>query len=297
MGRKGRRIKMEFRKELVYTALNADELKPGDKVIVAFDIKDLKEEVHYNEIPNSFTLEKILPEYKERRFIVKERGAAYAVAYLVEKAENCTNCGAECDNAGDTFEGFKIETCDNWQPKTAEKNCENCSRRQWCKTRQHRVDFQMSVDDYACEEWKPKNTEKNCEDCSRCSKEGDDLICAKDGRKIYQPYLAKNCSGWAERKHYRPFRDTDELIKVWSNKCPAHNHRDRGLTMPLIWVRDKDNDVGQAQHLITDFNVTRLNEDNDGYVTGITVNCIDTTFDDLLEYFTFLDGSPCGVEE
>ena len=195
---------MEFDISRCYSAINADELKPGDKVIVADTLKDLKSAV--DTALYVYELTDILTESSEDRFFVNDR--CYLLAYLVERKENCTNC----------VENGKVHGC-------------------------------IPMDDdkiTRCFDYKPKTD-----------------------------------------KHYRPFRDTDELIKVWCEyKCPAHNHRERGLTMPFIWVRRKKaNSKGQ---LITEF--------GDGWGVGVgRGEAYNMT--DLLVHFTFLDGSPCGVEE
>ena len=196
---------MEFDRNRVHTALNADELKAGDKVIVANTLKDLKSAV--DTALYVYELTDILTESSEDRFFVNDR--CYLLAYLVEIRENCTNCG-----------------------------CVHC----WYREK-HGID------------------EQRLHTCSR----------------RIEPKT---------EKHYRPFRDTDELIKVWCEyKCPAHNHRERGLTMPFIWVRRKDaNTKGQ---LITEFgDELHVSMGKEGY-----------NMTDLWVYFTFLDGSPCGVEE
>lgn len=259
---------MEFDKSRCYSALNADELKAGDKVIVANSLYLLRQAMSNNDIK---TINAIQSDDNLDRFIVDDYSDAYAFAYLVERAENCTNCEHKCEPSCSKknwpIEAVKLFRCVNYiaEPKTAEKNCENCSRRQWCKTRQHRVDFQMSVDDYACEEWKPKTTEK----C--CANEKPDLVSLGNGQ-------------YAERKKYRPFKDTDELIKVWcEHKCPAHNHRERDMTMPLIWVRHKST---AKKDLIVAFNDTLF----------ATVYAEGNMYK-LFELYEFLDGSPCGVEE
>lgn len=74
---------MEFDKSRVYTALNADELKVGSKVIVANNIALLKgflndEVVH--------TLEQIKGENYSLRFVI-DNGATYLFAYLIEEPE------------------------------------------------------------------------------------------------------------------------------------------------------------------------------------------------------------------
>lgn len=75
---------MEFDKSRVYTAVNADELKVGSKVIVADDLGDLKDAVLNNEKPE--TLLKVFDEYSQYRFQVGYGGnAVFALVYLVEE--------------------------------------------------------------------------------------------------------------------------------------------------------------------------------------------------------------------
>ena len=74
---------MEFDNNKVYTALNADELEIGSRVIVANDLAHLKVFVH-----DDFTckLEKVLDEENTCRFVANE-GAPYSLAYLVSEPE------------------------------------------------------------------------------------------------------------------------------------------------------------------------------------------------------------------
>ena len=74
---------MEFDKSKVYTALNADELKVGSKVIVANDIARLKVFVHDNV---TCILEKVIDEESTCRFVANE-GEPYCFAYLVSEPE------------------------------------------------------------------------------------------------------------------------------------------------------------------------------------------------------------------
>ena len=75
---------MEFDKSRVFTALNADKLKIGSKVICADDLCTLKSCV-YKELYIT-TLGEILPEDCMLRFRTKE-GEDCAIAYLVEPLE------------------------------------------------------------------------------------------------------------------------------------------------------------------------------------------------------------------
>ena len=76
---------MEFDKSKVYTALNADELKIGSKVIVADDIASLRDRV--KEDKDIVTLEMVRPEWFESRF--EDDTCYWTLAYLVsEPGEN-----------------------------------------------------------------------------------------------------------------------------------------------------------------------------------------------------------------
>ena len=56
--------------------------------------------------------------------------------------------------------------------------------------------------------------------------------------------------------------------------------------MPLIWVKRKS---ANCTMLITAF--------NDDTSIAVSVDIVTYTLAGLLEEFTFLDGTPCGVEE
>lgn len=75
---------MEFDKSKVYTALNADELKVGSKIIGANSISWLKESVVLDE--KIERLDEILSEDCPHRFKSKESGT-FSFAYLVEPPE------------------------------------------------------------------------------------------------------------------------------------------------------------------------------------------------------------------
>lgn len=74
---------MTFDKDKVYTALNADELEPGDRVIVADELANLKGEVE--NFCCSDELIKILPENNKDRFVIEGYESSFALAYLIEK--------------------------------------------------------------------------------------------------------------------------------------------------------------------------------------------------------------------
>ena len=266
---KDQESKMEFQRERVYTALNADELKQGDKVIVARSLSLLKTAIENTE-KHIKTLEKINNEEFAFRFVVNN--TTFPLAYLVERKENCTNCGKTECSAHSEHDDFKVAVCSNWIPKAepktepkAEKKCETC--------RFVNCGFKDFNHDNNCDRWE---AEKKCGDCTA------DEICV-EGKKIYKD---ASCPYHRAEPHYRPFKDTDELIKVWGEKIGSTDYWGKGadLTMPLIWVRRKEaNTKGQ---LITNFG------DSCVVVSGV-LEGMQTLFTD----FTFLDGSVCGVEE
>ena len=91
-----------------------------------------------------------------------------------------------------------------------------------------------------------------------------------------------------KKKHYRPFKDCDELCKYW------HDEKARMSTFnnskSLIWVKHKE--YG------TDNLITAYDNDNES-IGGSCVFIQDIWVDmkELFDNFTFCDGSVCGVEE
>ena len=75
---------MEFDKSKVYTALNADEVKVGSKVILADSLAELKDYVRRDE--DIETLEEILDESHSERFC-DDATYRWSLAYLVSEPE------------------------------------------------------------------------------------------------------------------------------------------------------------------------------------------------------------------
>ena len=272
---------MEFLRERVYTALNADELRARDKVIVADTLDGLKHKVQKGK--DILVLQGINPETWGRRFSLTNTD--YALAYLVERKENCTNC--EKFKTGYCIDGWdvdaqKIFRCEDYTPKT-EKRCTKCRMATKlsdgtlaCDVDGYPVDCTPPHDE-ACSDYKPKTEQKAEKKCGNCGKCGTEC----EGNNIY----TKACPEWTSmvKKHYRPFKDTDELIKVWCDKGGKWQKRE--LTMPHIWVRCK---ASGNSYLIT------------GYFTNDNEVCFSASgfsMNDLLKDYEFLDGSVCGVEE
>lgn len=193
---------MEFDKDRVFTAVNADELHAGDKVIVADTIHCLYNEVAKN---NPLILEVTgCNDWTFERRIITNDGFSSALAYLVERAENCTNCG----NRGNSYCSCFIRgKSDDELSRTV---CGNYIR--------------LS---------EPK-TEKKCEDCKKAY---TDYPCVAN---VYHDATGQACKKFEAESHYRSFKDIDELIKVWDAKIGTPNWgTDGDLTMPHIWIREK----------------------------------------------------------
>lgn len=238
---------MEFDKSRVYTALNADELKAGDKVIVEDNIANLMAKVNnaspiFDEISEIRTI-KWIDRFKT------QTGDSWHLAYLVERKENCTKCiknGIDCI----PMDGDELSICSDYKPKT-EKNCTNCGNR--------------------------GNSYCSCFTRDKSDDEPSRTVCGNYIRLSEQK---------AEKK-YRPFKDVDELIKVWCGKSPIPHKPMPSLTMPLIWVRNKEYN---QECLITGFHPS--------YQQFVFINKdVGVMMQELFDKWEFLDGSPCGVEE
>ena len=130
---------MEFDKSRVYSSVNADELRAGDKVIVADDMLTLKAKVLEGFNWYIVAITSILGEEWYGRFDIDKHN--FPLAYLVERAENCTNCGegkwdaehkkiycdpVNCGNGNVVFRNQETEVCEYWKPKTKQKTENRC---------------------------------------------------------------------------------------------------------------------------------------------------------------------------
>jgi len=242
---------MKFDKSRVFTAVNANELKPGDKVIVSDTMSMLT--LLVRETTDSMelaTLKKVHLDNEVARF--ETSTGNWCLAYLVERKENCTNC-----------------------------DCCVCAERNWATDLgNERI--------YCCPRYKPKTEKKP--DCPTCkNREECDIVLGKNSDRT-------GCEEWEAEKHYRPFANTDELVKVWNAKIgmPRCLQTDGALTKPYIWVQRLDKSTGVSQHLITSLNVPILK--NELWTNGVSVEGTSITLEALFRCYEFLDGSPCGVE-
>ena len=133
---------------------------------------------------------------------------------------------------------------------------------------------------------------KNSTTCFGCEYEDEDVYTFERCRLCdieRSNYIPK------KGKHYRPFKDCDELVKCWEKKMfiPAvmftEDTRNK-LYRPSIWIKSKEYGT---DNLITAF------DGNNESIGGSCVFIQDIWVDmkELFDNFTFLDGSPCGLEE
>lgn len=82
---------MKFDVSKVYTKENAEELRPGDKVLVADNLKWLEEKVTYNNLPDiePDVIKAILGKEAVRRFVIidPEYNSKWEYAYLIERVD------------------------------------------------------------------------------------------------------------------------------------------------------------------------------------------------------------------
>lgn len=103
---------------------------------------------------------------------------------------------------------------------------------------------------------------------------------------------SKACTGCEHsedgKPEYKPYESVEEFIQDYQERFPTAVPRP-AHTMPLIWLT---NIVSEEIHLVTGFNMTDENENE----KGVCIRDIIWSFRELFSSWTFLDGSPCGME-
>ena len=115
-----------------------------------------------------------------------------------------------------------------------------------------------------------------------------------EGKKI--EWKPKGCQGWDEWIYhddpswnwdeldfrikpeftYRPYKDSDEMVEDFKRRAEIATNE---MFLPMIYIKSKNNG---CRILLNTFGAVS--------VDGIL-------FCDLLDRYTFLDGSPCGIRE
>ncbi len=95
-----------------------------------------------------------------------------------------------------------------------------------------------------------------------------------------------------KEKKFRPYKDTDEMVEDYKRRYNSYgggNGKNNPMYNPLVWVKAED--VKEHKYLITRFS-------DSGEVTMNFETCVYTTnLRTLFSDYTYLDGSPCGIEE
>ena len=86
-----------------------------------------------------------------------------------------------------------------------------------------------------------------------------------------------------KEKKLRPYRDSDEMVEDFKKRF---NVKVQPYEMPLIWIKIKDTD---KKYLVVRF--------ASSLTICINVDVYAPTLEELVECYTYLDGSPCGIEE
>ena len=79
---------------------------------------------------------------------------------------------------------------------------------------------------------------------------------------------------------YVPFKNVTEFLDAYRNAPGCLNEEDYFLSNHGIWLKDK---TSKAYYMVT--KIWDIGDDSD-----------EISWKELLEYYTFLDGSPCGKE-
>ena len=112
----------------------------------------------------------------------------------------------------------------------------------------------------------------------------------KDDSCAYRFSMKKNsayCFFYLVKEHrekkLRPYNNTDEMVEDFKERF---NVNVPPYEMPLIWVKTKGTD---KKYLIVRF--------ASDLTICLNFEVYNPTFEDLVEGYTYLDGSPCGIEE
>ena len=104
------------------------------------------------------------------------------------------------------------------------------------------------------------------------------------------PFIDEHKASWAvaiikkeepkPKPKYVPFENVTEFLDAYRNAPGCLNEEDYFLSNHGIWLKDK---TSKAYYMVT--KIWDIGDDSD-----------EISWKELLEYYTFLDGSPCGKE-
>ena len=204
------------------------------------------------------------PNYKVKRAFYKE-GKQIQVAY--KGANNWVDC-----DEPEWVDGCQFRVKPEEKAVVA-KRCSGCVHEHCSATKEPCV---------SCKPGKSKYEARLCKTCEHFDAEVDEEPCDSCIDEIGYPNWEPKKK---EEKTWRPYESAAEMIvdfiDRFNAKCPSYCE-------PLVWVKDKATD---ARHLVTSF--VPDSDNNDSYVVLLNSTFY---FDELFKYYTYLDGSPCGME-
>lgn len=95
-----------------------------------------------------------------------------------------------------------------------------------------------------------------------------------------------------KEKKFHPYSNPDEMIEDFKKRYSSYggwSGKENPMYNPMIWVKVKG--VEKNKYLITGF------QENERVTMNFKENIFTTGFCTLFDKFTYLDGSPCGIEE
>lgn len=259
---------MKFDKSKVYTALNAEELEVGSEVILGINLESLKHQVEFNSWPvYIMRLDGVLDASAVNRF--KSGNRTFNLAYLVRKVGEAKPEEKWCVTLVRGKESCYLATCKEFVLediiKTKSKlfvgTEEECV--EWINAREKFTEVIKAWEDGKELQFRPNDPHLSWQECGNPSWDVD------------LEYRVKS-----EENSYRSYESSAEMIADFINrfkvKCPPYAE-------PLIWVKKKESDARCQIYTFYEDAVKFNNE------TVFNLKL-------LLDNYTYLDGSPVGME-
>ena len=93
-----------------------------------------------------------------------------------------------------------------------------------------------------------------------------------------------------EEKKFRPYSNPDEMIEDFKKRYNTYGGWS-GKDNPLIWIKSKNTGF---RHLVTDYG---CGDDGPCNKSCIWIGSFSLVFKELFDKYTYLDGTPCGINE
>ena len=95
-----------------------------------------------------------------------------------------------------------------------------------------------------------------------------------------------------QEKKFRPYKDTDEMVEDYKRRYNSYgggHGKNNPMYNPLVWVTAKG--VEKNKYLVTRFS------DSEKVTMNFEASVYTIKLRILFDDYTYLDGSPCGIEE